>query len=129
MAVRRTAPNAAVVSVFMRASVIGAAGAGTLSAISRCSPGSKRETCPLMLEVDGWFRAGNAAVMPAWAATKGPTRPKMKVRIPTSWVGRQSFEVHEPIRSSFEYLEGGDALDEFLRQFLSIERGQAIALL
>jgi len=44
-------------------------------------------------------------------------------------VGRQSFEVSEPIRSSFDYLEGGDALDEFLRQFLSIEREQAIALL
>ena len=34
-----------------------------------------------------------------------------------------------PIRSLFDYLEGGDALDEFLRQFPSVQREQAIALL
>ena len=34
-----------------------------------------------------------------------------------------------PIRSLFDYLEGGDTLDEFLRQFPSVQRGQAIALL
>jgi uncharacterized protein (DUF433 family) len=34
-----------------------------------------------------------------------------------------------PLRSLFDYLEGGDTLDEFLRQFPSVRREQAIALL
>jgi uncharacterized protein (DUF433 family) len=34
-----------------------------------------------------------------------------------------------PVRSLFDYLEGGDTLDEFLRQFPSVRRKQAIALL
>lgn len=34
-----------------------------------------------------------------------------------------------PIRSLFDYLEGGDTLDEFLRQFPSVRREQAVALL
>ena len=34
-----------------------------------------------------------------------------------------------PIRSLFDYLEGGESLDEFLRQFPSVRRDQAIAAL
>ena len=34
-----------------------------------------------------------------------------------------------PIRSLFDYLEGGETLDEFLRQFTSVRREQAVALL
>jgi uncharacterized protein (DUF433 family) len=34
-----------------------------------------------------------------------------------------------PAQSLFDYLEGGDTLDEFLRQFPSVTRGQAIAAL
>jgi uncharacterized protein (DUF433 family) len=34
-----------------------------------------------------------------------------------------------PVRSLFDYLEGGDTLDEFLRQFPSVRREQAIAAL
>ena len=34
-----------------------------------------------------------------------------------------------PIRSLFDYLEGGKTLDEFLRQFPSVRREQAISLL
>ncbi len=34
-----------------------------------------------------------------------------------------------PIRSLFDYLEGGETLDEFLRQFPSVKREQAIAVL
>lgn len=34
-----------------------------------------------------------------------------------------------PIRSLFDYLEGGDTLGEFLRQFPSVRREQAVALL
>ena len=34
-----------------------------------------------------------------------------------------------PIQSWFDYLEGGDTLDEFLRQFPSVRRAQATAAL
>jgi len=34
-----------------------------------------------------------------------------------------------PVSSLFDYLESGDSLDEFLRQFPSVKRGQAIAAL
>jgi uncharacterized protein (DUF433 family) len=34
-----------------------------------------------------------------------------------------------PIRSLFDYLEGGETVDEFLHQFPSVRRDQAIAAL
>jgi len=34
-----------------------------------------------------------------------------------------------PVQSLFDYLEGGDTVDEFLRQFPSVRREQAIAAL
>jgi uncharacterized protein (DUF433 family) len=34
-----------------------------------------------------------------------------------------------PVQSLFDYIEGGDTLDEFLRQFPSVQREQAIATL
>jgi uncharacterized protein (DUF433 family) len=34
-----------------------------------------------------------------------------------------------PVHSLFDYLEGGDTLDEFLRQFPTVKRDQAIAAL
>ena len=34
-----------------------------------------------------------------------------------------------PVQSLFDYLEGGDTLDEFLRQFPTVQREQAIAAL
>jgi uncharacterized protein (DUF433 family) len=34
-----------------------------------------------------------------------------------------------PVQSLFDYLEGGETLDEFLRQFQSVKREQAIAAL
>ena len=34
-----------------------------------------------------------------------------------------------PVKSLFDYLEGGDTVDEFLRQFPSVGREQAIAAL
>ena len=34
-----------------------------------------------------------------------------------------------PVQSLFDYLEGGETLDEFLRQFPSVRRDQAIAVL
>ena len=34
-----------------------------------------------------------------------------------------------PVRSLFDYLEGGDTLEEFLHQFPSVRREQAISVL
>lgn len=34
-----------------------------------------------------------------------------------------------PVQSLFDYLEGGDTVDEFLHQFPSVSRDQAIAAL
>ena len=34
-----------------------------------------------------------------------------------------------PVQSLFDYLEGGDTLDEFLHQFPSVKREQAVAAL
>ncbi|HYK09668.1 MAG TPA: DUF433 domain-containing protein [Gemmatimonadales bacterium] len=34
-----------------------------------------------------------------------------------------------PVQTLFDYLEGGDPLDEFLRQFPSVKREQAVAAL
>lgn len=34
-----------------------------------------------------------------------------------------------PVRSLFDYLEGGDTLEEFLRQFPAVKREQAITVL
>ena len=34
-----------------------------------------------------------------------------------------------PVRSLFDYLEAGETLDEFLHQFPSVEREQAVAVL
>ena len=34
-----------------------------------------------------------------------------------------------PVQSLFDYLEGGETLDEFLRQFPTVKREQAVALL
>ena len=34
-----------------------------------------------------------------------------------------------PVQSLFDYLEGGETLDEFLRQFPSVKRDQAVAVL
>ena len=34
-----------------------------------------------------------------------------------------------PVKNLFDYLEGGETLDEFLRQFPSVTREQALALL
>ena len=39
------------------------------------------------------------------------------------------FGTRVPVQSLFDYLEAGETLDEFLRQFPSVNRGQAIAAL
>jgi uncharacterized protein (DUF433 family) len=40
-----------------------------------------------------------------------------------------SVDTRVPIQSLFDYLEGGETLDEFLRQFPSVKREQAVAAL
>ena len=37
--------------------------------------------------------------------------------------------IRVPVQSLFDYLEGGETLDEFLRQFPSVKRQQALAAL
>jgi uncharacterized protein (DUF433 family) len=39
------------------------------------------------------------------------------------------FGTRVPVQSLFDYLEAGETLDEFLRQFPSVNRGQAITAL
>ena len=34
-----------------------------------------------------------------------------------------------PVRALFDYLEGGDTLDDFLKQFPTVSRRQAMAML
>ena len=34
-----------------------------------------------------------------------------------------------PVRSLFDYLEGGESIDEYLRQFSSVKKAQTIAVL
>jgi uncharacterized protein (DUF433 family) len=34
-----------------------------------------------------------------------------------------------PVRSLFDYLEGGESIEEFLHQFPSVQKAQAIAVL
>ena len=34
-----------------------------------------------------------------------------------------------PVRSLFDYLEGGESIDEYLRQFPSVKKAQTIAVL
>lgn len=38
-------------------------------------------------------------------------------------------ETRVPVQSLFDYLEGGETLDEFLHQFPSVKREQALAAL
>ncbi len=39
------------------------------------------------------------------------------------------FGTRVPVQSLFDYIEGGETLDEFLHQFPSVERDQALAAL
>ena len=67
-------------------------------------------------------------------ADNGPRRGLLIRARPFLWVrvecGTPVFRgTRVLIRSLFDYQEGGDTLDEFLRQFPSVQREQAIALL
>jgi uncharacterized protein (DUF433 family) len=59
-----------------------------------------------------------------------PTRPPVVHSDPDILGGTPVFVgTRVPVQSLFDYLEGGDTLDEFLRQFPSVQREQAVAAL
>ena len=59
-----------------------------------------------------------------------PTKPSVVHSDPEILSGTPVFVgTRVPVQSLFDYLEGGDTLDEFLRQFPSVRRDQAIAAL
>jgi len=59
-----------------------------------------------------------------------PTKPSVVHSDPEILSGTPVFiGTRVPVQSLFDYLEGGDTVDEFLRQFPSVKRDQAIAAL
>lgn len=59
-----------------------------------------------------------------------PTKPAVVHSDPDILSGTPVFVgTRVPVQSLFDYIEGGDTLDEFLRQFPSVSRVQAIAAL
>ena len=59
-----------------------------------------------------------------------PTKPTVVHSDPEILSGTPVFVgTRVPVQSLFDYLEGGDTVDEFLRQFPSVTRAQAIAAL
>jgi uncharacterized protein (DUF433 family) len=59
-----------------------------------------------------------------------PTKPAVVHSDPDILSGTPVFVgTRVPVQSLFDYIEGGDTLDEFLRQFPSVTREQAIAAL
>jgi uncharacterized protein (DUF433 family) len=59
-----------------------------------------------------------------------PTKPAVVYSDPDILSGTPEFVgTRVPVQSLFDYIEGGDTLDEFLRQFPSVTREQAIAAL
>jgi uncharacterized protein (DUF433 family) len=59
-----------------------------------------------------------------------PTKPAVVHVDPDILSGTPVFVgTRVPLQSLFDYLEGGDTLDEFLRQFPSVTRERAIAAL
>ena len=59
-----------------------------------------------------------------------PTKPSVIHSDPEILSGTPVFiGTRVPVQSLFDYLEGGDTVDEFLRQFPSVTRAQAIAAL
>ena len=62
--------------------------------------------------------------------TKVPTKPHVVHSHPEILSGTPVFVgTRVPVQSLFDYLEGGETLDEFLRQFPSVTREQALAAL
>ncbi len=59
-----------------------------------------------------------------------PTKPTVVHSDPEILGGTPVFfGTRVPLQTLFDYLEGGETLDEFLRQFPSVSREQAVAAL
>jgi uncharacterized protein (DUF433 family) len=59
-----------------------------------------------------------------------PTKPSIVHSHPGILSGTPVFVgTRVPVQSLFDYFEGGETLDEFLRQFPSVSREQAVAAL
>ena len=59
-----------------------------------------------------------------------PAKPQVWCSDPEILGGTPVFAgTRVPVRSLFDYLEGGESIEEFLRQFPSVRRDQAIAAL
>ena len=59
-----------------------------------------------------------------------PTKPSVVHSDPEILSGTPVFiGTRVPVQSLFDYLEGGETLDDFLKQFPSVRREQAIAAL
>jgi len=59
-----------------------------------------------------------------------PTNPAVVHSDPEILSGTPVFVgTRVPVQSLFDYIEGGDTLDEFIRQFPSVKRDQAISAL
>jgi uncharacterized protein (DUF433 family) len=59
-----------------------------------------------------------------------PSRPAVVHSHPEVMSGTPVFiGTRVPVQSLFDYLEGGESIDEFLRQFPSVSREQAIGAL
>lgn len=59
-----------------------------------------------------------------------PDKPTVWHRDPEILGGTPVFVgTRVPVQSLFDYLEGGESLDDFLRQFPSVKREQAVAAL
>jgi len=67
------------------------------------------------------------------AAGEGDTTATVKPLVTRSadraWVATVFAGTRVPVDTLFEYLEAGDTLDEFLRQFPTVTRKQAVAVL
>jgi uncharacterized protein (DUF433 family) len=59
----------------------------------------------------------------------GNTKPLVTRSDDRAWGATVFAGTRVPVETLFEYLEAGDTLDEFLRQFPTVTRTQAVAVL
>ena len=57
------------------------------------------------------------------------TKPLVTQSEDRAWGATVFADTRVPVDTLFEYLEAGDTLDEFLRQFPTVTREQAVAVL
>ena len=67
--------------------------------------------------------------MPAKGAAVTTKKPIVTQSEDLAWGAAVFAGTRVPVDTLFEYLEAGDSLDEFLRQFPTVDRLQAVAVL